>query len=149
MFWPICSQCTLSLPPENIRKPWFSGIFKGQRKGALGTNGLIWKKKLILNDRCTIMQDEYFCYFIINPLQASVQLSFSCCKVFCNITIILELFNWLAAHIICPLKCCTISEIIKVKRNNGLKQVKISSANTNIKEMLWIIRLDSFVRNIH
>ena len=82
------------------------------------------------------MQDEYFCYFIINLLQANVQLSFSCCKVFCNITIILELFNWLAPHIICPLKCCTISEIIIVKRNNGLKQVKISSASTNIKEML-------------
>ena len=27
---PICSQCTLSLPPENIRKPW----------GALKTNTL-------------------------------------------------------------------------------------------------------------
>ena len=29
---PICSQCTLSLPPENRQR--------GCRKGALGTNGL-------------------------------------------------------------------------------------------------------------
>ena len=34
---PIRCQCSLSLPPENIRKPY---VFRGQRKGALGANGL-------------------------------------------------------------------------------------------------------------
>ena len=39
---PICSQCTLSLPSENIRKPQgFSDVFRGQTKGALGTNSLV------------------------------------------------------------------------------------------------------------
>ena len=33
---PILSQCTLSLPPGNIRKPYGYGY----RKGALGANGL-------------------------------------------------------------------------------------------------------------
>ena len=37
---PIYSQCTLFLPPENIRKPQFSDVFRGQRNGALGKNGL-------------------------------------------------------------------------------------------------------------
>ena len=39
---PICSQCTLSLPSENIRKPQgFSDVFRGQTNGALGTNSLV------------------------------------------------------------------------------------------------------------
>ena len=36
---PVLSQCTLSLPPENIEKP--SGdVFRGYRMDALVTNGL-------------------------------------------------------------------------------------------------------------
>ena len=39
---PICSQCTLSLPSENIRKPQgFSDVFRGQTNGALRTNSLV------------------------------------------------------------------------------------------------------------
>ena len=38
--YSICSQCTLSLAPENIRKP-YGDVFIGYRKGALGTNWLI------------------------------------------------------------------------------------------------------------
>ena len=34
---PFVPKCTLSLPPENLR---FSDVFRGLRKGALGTNGL-------------------------------------------------------------------------------------------------------------
>ena len=36
-YQPIGCQCTLSLLPENIR---FSDVFRGQRKCALGKNGL-------------------------------------------------------------------------------------------------------------
>ena len=46
---PICSQCTLSLPPENIRKPLrFSNVFRGYRKGALGNKWV--KGKLIMKN---------------------------------------------------------------------------------------------------
>ena len=34
-YYPICSQCTLSLPPESIRKPGFL-IFAGLEKGCIG-----------------------------------------------------------------------------------------------------------------
>ena len=30
--WPICSQCTFSLPPENIRKPYIFLMFSGDRE---------------------------------------------------------------------------------------------------------------------
>ena len=36
--WPICFQCTLSLTPENIRKPY---ALRRKRNGTLGANGLI------------------------------------------------------------------------------------------------------------
>ena len=36
--WPICSQCTLSVPPENIRKPYGFLMFSGSREG------LHWKQ---------------------------------------------------------------------------------------------------------
>ena len=38
----IFFQCNLSLPPENIRKP------RGWKKGASGTNGLIYPHNLLL-----------------------------------------------------------------------------------------------------
>ena len=31
-YGPICSQCTLSLSPENIRKPWGILMFSGGRE---------------------------------------------------------------------------------------------------------------------
>ena len=40
-FKPICSQCTLSQPPEN-RKPYGFLMFSRGEKGASGTNRLIW-----------------------------------------------------------------------------------------------------------
>ena len=44
---PICSQCTLSLPPENYRKPYGLFMFSGGReKGSLGTNGLTLKLQM-------------------------------------------------------------------------------------------------------
>ena len=49
MFEPIRSQCTLSLPPGNIRKLYGFLMFSGDNKnGALGTNGLI-----NINNYCT------------------------------------------------------------------------------------------------
>ena len=37
IFQPIHSQCTLSLPPENIRKHQFSDVFRGVEKGCIGS----------------------------------------------------------------------------------------------------------------
>ena len=37
-FKPICSQCTLSLPPENIRKPYGFLMFSG------GTEKVHWEQ---------------------------------------------------------------------------------------------------------
>ena len=44
---PIFSQCTLSLPPSTIRKPYGFLMFSGEsRKGALGARELIMKSNL-------------------------------------------------------------------------------------------------------
>ena len=38
---PLVPNAPFLLPPENIRRPlWFSYVFRRQRKGTLGTNGL-------------------------------------------------------------------------------------------------------------
>ena len=42
IIWPICSKCTLSLLPENIRKPFGSVRFSGVEKGCIGNK---WVKK--------------------------------------------------------------------------------------------------------
>ena len=52
---PICSQCTLYLPSENV--------FRGYRKGALGTNGLRKNKScpvqsFTIRNTKTIMEKE-------------------------------------------------------------------------------------------
>ena len=43
VYQPIFTQCSTSIPPENIRKPSvlrFSDVFRGDRSGKLGENGL-------------------------------------------------------------------------------------------------------------
>ena len=52
MFQPICSQCTIM----------FSDVFCGQKKGALGTNGLIQRSfgvisKNTIGDSCKLFHD--------------------------------------------------------------------------------------------
>ena len=71
---PIPSQCTLSLPRENIRK---SGLFRGKRKGALGTNDRKFLGKN-LNGRILkifipkIARTSYFYYLLITPNQQTL-----------------------------------------------------------------------------
>ena len=38
---PVSGQCSRFRPPENNRKPLFSGVFRGCEIGALARNGLI------------------------------------------------------------------------------------------------------------
>ena len=40
MHQPICSQCTLSLPPENIRKPYGSLMFPDVEKECIGNKSV-------------------------------------------------------------------------------------------------------------